>query len=121
MTGPHRVQESIIFKNQDYIQYFQLLSEKRLFIADRNQYSTSIEVHLKVKEVEEFDIQEGRRLITYTAYYRLSNNEMLGPFSIKETDSINIYTTMINTKIMFVFDKAAVINTIEKKINQLIS
>jgi len=121
LTGPHRVQESIIFKNQDYIQYFQLLSEKRLFIADINQFSETIQVLLKVKQVEETDIISSGRLIPYTNYFKFQNNEMLGPFQIKETEPKQFYHMIIKNLQMFVFDKAAVINKVEKKVNQLIS
>lgn len=121
IVGPHRVQESVNFKNQDYWQYLQLLSEERLYIADINQFSTSIEVHVKVKEVEEFDIMQGTRLMANTTYFKYMNNEMLGPFLIKDTDAKHLYYTIIANKNMFVFDKAAVITILEKKVNQLIS
>lgn len=110
INGPYRIYEPNSINYQFYYQeIISLLNQERIFIVDTERYLESFLIKLTIKEVEEADIIENKHLIYNTSYFQKQNNKVLGPFYITNETKVNVLKTLINSEIMFVFDKPSII------------
>jgi hypothetical protein len=98
---------------QEYQELYLWLGAQKMFVVDSFRYQESIAVHLKVKEVAEFDILECNELIPHTAFFRYEEKSIKGPFYITDLHSKKSFRTLIQFKNMFVFDRPGQIKVVE--------
>lgn len=84
--------------------WHQLIGLEKIFVASLIPAENALKIHLKVKQVEEFDIIEGNALIVNTAYYEKKENYIDGPYYITNTHKKEDFRNLIASKKMFVFD-----------------
>jgi hypothetical protein len=97
--GPHRLRKPFNENNTMlYLELFQLLNDKRMFLVDPFQYKESIAIELPLKAVEEDDILQNKILIINTAYFLKRGQEISGAFYITKHTTKKILKTKAKDK-----------------------
>lgn len=109
-TGPFKIENNTSrylfadFTRQEYWQYlemYELLHRKKIYVVDPSAKKTGCKVHLKLNQATRTNILFGEDLIINAAYYIKYENSMEGPLYINPTNTISDFYTIVKEKKMF--------------------
>ncbi|WP_271406597.1 hypothetical protein [Tenacibaculum soleae] len=109
-TGPFKIENNTSrflfadFTRQEYLQYlemYELLHQKKIYVADPLSKEKGCKVHLKLNQATRANILFGDDLIINAAYYIKYENSMEGPLYIKPTNTVSDFYNIVKEKRMF--------------------